>query len=192
LGRTIESSLRSFNNLLERLHASYFFYLLPLPGKFIPVGHYLPSAILMGASVTLGGFDIPDPVSGFIYLVPPVLIAALGWVLQSPLVSFLGLLVPRPQGDAKRSMKSMAHLGFGAIIPTLAMVNFPQAILLALVTFTLLAPYRLVRIFGMALHPYLLEKLGVDLQHEWEVIGNLTWVGVFALWVPLSVVSMMI
>ncbi|KIR98712.1 hypothetical protein L804_04296 [Cryptococcus deuterogattii 2001/935-1] len=64
LGRTLESTLRSFNNLLERLHASYFFYLLPFPDHFIPVGNYLPAAVLLGASLTVGGLDCPAPEEG--------------------------------------------------------------------------------------------------------------------------------
>lgn len=203
LGRTVESSLRSLNNLLERLHASYFFYLLPRPGKFIPVGNYLPSAILIGASITFGGFDIPNPVEGLLWLLPAAGVAVLGWILQTPLVSFLGLVLPRPgsrrlekgvEGDdsTRRSMIGLVHLLYGAIIPTLAMVNFPQAILLALITLTFLAPYRPIRILGMAFHPYLLEKAGIDLRWEWEVVGNLSWVGVFAIWVPFSVVAVMI
>jgi len=192
LGRTVESSLRSLNNLLERLHASYFFYLIPRPDKFIPVGNYLPSVILLGASVTLNGFDIPTPIEGILWLVPPFLVAILGWLVQSPLVSFIGILIPKPKGTAKRSASSMAHLLFGAIIPTLGMVNFPQAVMLAFITMTFLFPWKPVRVAAMAAHPYILARAGIDLQWEWEVVGNLTWVMVYAIWVPLSVIAAMI
>ena len=43
------------NNLLERLHASFFFYILTTPGTFLKIGHYLPSAVLIGASLMFGG-----------------------------------------------------------------------------------------------------------------------------------------
>jgi glycosylphosphatidylinositol transamidase len=51
----LESTLRSINNLLERLHASFFFYLLLHPGWFVKIGNYLPAAILIGAGLTIGG-----------------------------------------------------------------------------------------------------------------------------------------
>ncbi|ORX35566.1 putative GPI-anchor transamidase [Kockovaella imperatae] len=188
LGKTIESTLRSFNNLLERLHASYFFYLIPRSGKFIPVGHYLPAAILLGASVTLGGFDCPDPVQGLIWTTPVVAITILGWVVQSPLVTFLAVAAPKPQGTARRSFLSLCHLFFGALIPTLAMVNFPQAIALAFITSGHLAPWRWVRWIMVGLNPAL---LGSDLRREWETLGNLTWVGIMSVWVPLGIVAAM-
>ncbi len=43
------------NNLLERLHASFFFYLLTGPTTFIPIGKYLPSAVLIGIGMELNG-----------------------------------------------------------------------------------------------------------------------------------------
>ncbi|KAI8998654.1 Gaa1-domain-containing protein [Trametes punicea] len=55
LGRVLESSLRTCNNLLERLHASFFFYLLVLPGTFMKIGSYLPSAILVGTAMLFTG-----------------------------------------------------------------------------------------------------------------------------------------
>ncbi|EJD54545.1 Gaa1-domain-containing protein [Auricularia subglabra TFB-10046 SS5] len=58
LGRLIESSLRSMNNLLERLHASFFFYLMTGPTSFLTVGLYLPSAIILGIAITVTGLGI--------------------------------------------------------------------------------------------------------------------------------------
>lgn len=54
----MESTLRSMNNLLERLHASFFFYLLPHPGWFHKIGAYLPAAILLGAGMTIRGLGL--------------------------------------------------------------------------------------------------------------------------------------
>jgi glycosylphosphatidylinositol transamidase len=53
--RTLELSLRSLNNLLERLHASLFFYLYLRPGWATKVGSYLPAGILIGSGVTIRG-----------------------------------------------------------------------------------------------------------------------------------------
>lgn len=53
LGRLIEGSFRSLNNLLEHLHQSFFFYLLMGKDRFVSIGTYLPSAMLLGASFTV-------------------------------------------------------------------------------------------------------------------------------------------
>lgn len=55
LNRIMESTLRTVNNLLERLHASFFFYLLTSPDEFIVIGKYLTSAVLVGISLELNG-----------------------------------------------------------------------------------------------------------------------------------------
>ena len=51
----LESTLRTCNNLLERLHASFFFYLFVGPGTFMKIGSYLPSAILVGTAMLFTG-----------------------------------------------------------------------------------------------------------------------------------------
>lgn len=43
------------NNLLERLHASFFFYLLVKPGTFLKIGTYLPSIIIVSVSMMFTG-----------------------------------------------------------------------------------------------------------------------------------------
>ena len=43
------------NNLLERLHASFFFFLLVGPGTFMKIGSYLPSVILVGTAMLFSG-----------------------------------------------------------------------------------------------------------------------------------------
>ena len=43
------------NNLLERLHASFFFYILTTPATFLKIGHYLPSVILISVATMFGG-----------------------------------------------------------------------------------------------------------------------------------------
>ncbi|KAK7693461.1 hypothetical protein QCA50_003029 [Cerrena zonata] len=55
LGRVVESTLRTMNNLLEHLHASFFFYLLVKPGTFLKIGTYLPSVILVSVSMMFTG-----------------------------------------------------------------------------------------------------------------------------------------
>lgn len=53
LGRTVESLCRSLNNLLEHLHQSFFFYLLMQTNRFVSIGTYMPSAMLIAANFTI-------------------------------------------------------------------------------------------------------------------------------------------
>lgn len=54
----MESTLRTMNNLLERLHASFFFYILTDALNFKKIGTYLPSAILVSVGMMFQGLDI--------------------------------------------------------------------------------------------------------------------------------------
>lgn len=53
--RTIESLTRSLNNLLERLHASGFLYLMTSVDTFISATNYLAAPLLIGAGLTIDG-----------------------------------------------------------------------------------------------------------------------------------------
>ncbi|KAF2399908.1 Glycosylphosphatidylinositol:protein transamidase, GAA1 component [Trichodelitschia bisporula] len=53
LGRTVEGLFRSLNNLLEHLHQSFFLYLLLHANRFVSIGTYLPSAMLIAGSFTV-------------------------------------------------------------------------------------------------------------------------------------------
>ncbi|KAI0165084.1 GPI transamidase component GAA1 [Hypoxylon sp. FL1284] len=53
LGRLVEGMFRSLNNLLEKLHQSFFFYLLIYKHRFVSIGTYLPSAMLIAANFTI-------------------------------------------------------------------------------------------------------------------------------------------
>ncbi|TVY20009.1 GPI transamidase component GAA1 [Lachnellula arida] len=53
MGRVIESTFRSLNNLLEHLHQSFFFYLLMQANRFVSIGTYLPSAMLVACNFTI-------------------------------------------------------------------------------------------------------------------------------------------
>ncbi|KIR59374.1 glycosylphosphatidylinositol transamidase [Cryptococcus bacillisporus CA1873] len=203
LGRTLESTLRSFNNLLERLHASYFFYLLPSPNHFIPVGNYLPAAVLLGASLTVGGLDCPAPEEGLGYLVLAFGSAFLLWAVAATTNTKTGLLpivfsalfayYPRPRGHAYTSLRSMTLLLYGAFIPTLAMVNFAQSILLASFAHLYLHLYSFLAVTMPPTVLSILKAVGkVDLEEEWEVLGNLGWVGVYVVWVPLWILGVML
>lgn len=53
MGRVVEGTFRSLNNLLEHLHQSFFFYLLMQRDRFVSIGTYLPSAMLLSANFTI-------------------------------------------------------------------------------------------------------------------------------------------
>ncbi|KAJ7063467.1 Gaa1-like protein [Mycena amicta] len=58
IGRIMESTLRTTNNLLERLHASIFFYILTAPERFLKIGSFLPSAVLISVAMMFGGLKV--------------------------------------------------------------------------------------------------------------------------------------
>lgn len=53
MGRLVEGTFRSLNNLLEHLHQSFFFYLLMGRDRFVSIGTYLPAAMLVAANFTV-------------------------------------------------------------------------------------------------------------------------------------------
>lgn len=53
LGRLVESTVRSLNNLLEHLHQSFFFYLLMNAERFVSIGTYLPSAMMVAVNFAI-------------------------------------------------------------------------------------------------------------------------------------------
>ena len=53
MGRVVESIFRSLNNLLEHFHQSFFFYLLMQVDRFVSIGTYLPSAMLVAANFSI-------------------------------------------------------------------------------------------------------------------------------------------
>ncbi|XP_050307434.1 glycosylphosphatidylinositol anchor attachment 1 protein [Anthonomus grandis grandis] len=53
IGRLIEGIFRSMNNLLERFHQSFFFYILPSSDRYISIGLYMPAACMIAAAVII-------------------------------------------------------------------------------------------------------------------------------------------
>ncbi|XP_032912822.1 glycosylphosphatidylinositol anchor attachment 1 protein-like [Catharus ustulatus] len=88
LGRTLEGMFRKLNNLLERLHQSYFLYLLPSLARFVSIGSYAPALGLLLLVLALRALELwmrlsrseegegePPARGGLLYLVPPILIS---------------------------------------------------------------------------------------------------------------------
>lgn len=51
----LESSVRSFSNLLERLHHSFWFYFIPYPGRFLLLSIYIAPVALVSAALLFHG-----------------------------------------------------------------------------------------------------------------------------------------
>ncbi|KAG1085899.1 hypothetical protein G6F42_021204 [Rhizopus arrhizus] len=51
IGRLVESTFRSLNNLLEHFHQSFFFYLLPQPSRYVSISQYMPPVILFACAL---------------------------------------------------------------------------------------------------------------------------------------------
>ncbi|KAK1132162.1 hypothetical protein K0M31_016288 [Melipona bicolor] len=58
VGRIVESIVRSLNNLLERFHQSYFFYLLPSTDTYISIGLYIRSLVLIIGGIFVKAFSM--------------------------------------------------------------------------------------------------------------------------------------
>ncbi|XP_003707027.1 glycosylphosphatidylinositol anchor attachment 1 [Megachile rotundata] len=58
VGCIVESIVRSLNNLLERFHQSYFFYLLPSTDTYVSIGLYIRSLVLIIAAVFIKAFSM--------------------------------------------------------------------------------------------------------------------------------------
>lgn len=58
LGKIVESTVRSLNNLLERFHQSFFLYLIQNEKRFISVANYLFVPLLVGIGLTVLGLSL--------------------------------------------------------------------------------------------------------------------------------------
>ena len=55
MGRVIEGTFRSLNNLLERFHQSFFYYVLPSSSRYVSIGMYMPGFGVLAAGLILPG-----------------------------------------------------------------------------------------------------------------------------------------
>ncbi|SCV04366.1 LAMI_0H15544g1_1 [Lachancea mirantina] len=152
-GRIPEAVFRSVNNLLEKFHQSFFFYLLLAPRLFVSIGSYLPAAILLSVSFMLssldnllnnkyastsllsayntGAFLVFAVVLFFSFLVSQVLLH----FPSTPVPITASILASLLLGAAKHGLsaplayrfRSLAFLYFGLILTSLLVVNFALA-----------------------------------------------------------------
>ena len=58
MGRIVEGSFRSLNNLLERFHQSFFYYVLPSSSRYVSIGMYMPGFGILAAGLLLPAFSL--------------------------------------------------------------------------------------------------------------------------------------
>ncbi|KNE59663.1 hypothetical protein, variant [Allomyces macrogynus ATCC 38327] len=58
MGAVLESTFRSLNNLIEKFHASYFFYQFLSIDSFIPILHFLPSTALLNVALIISAMNL--------------------------------------------------------------------------------------------------------------------------------------
>ncbi|XP_073705029.1 glycosylphosphatidylinositol anchor attachment 1 protein [Garra rufa] len=90
IGRLLEGMVRKLNNLLERLHQSYFFYLLSSLSRFVSIGYYMPAFGLLAVILLLRALDL------WVHLGTPALTAVdgVGEVEQQSSPGVLTVLTP--------------------------------------------------------------------------------------------------
>ncbi|KAM4556851.1 glycosylphosphatidylinositol anchor attachment 1 protein isoform 1-T1 [Fundulus diaphanus] len=90
VGRLLEGMFRKLNNLLERLHQSYFFYLMPSLSHFVSIGYYMPAFGLLAVILLLRALDL------WVQFVSPPAITAdgVGDVEQQSSPGALSVLTP--------------------------------------------------------------------------------------------------
>ena len=58
MAKTIEGTVRSINNLLERFHQSFFYYVMPSTNNYISIGLYIPALALCLLSSAVKALDL--------------------------------------------------------------------------------------------------------------------------------------
>ncbi|KAH3674234.1 hypothetical protein WICMUC_003476 [Wickerhamomyces mucosus] len=164
-GRVPEAIFRAINNLLEKFHQSFFFYLLLGPRLFISIGTYLPSAGLIVAAFIISsldkilnsGFEINHLLKyginsflifGIILLISlilsqllPILSIQLNYyilILSSIILSISSIFIKIPiKSEIKILLRSLSLLYISIILSSLLVLNFALTFTIALFAFPL-------------------------------------------------------
>ncbi|CCF56850.1 hypothetical protein KAFR_0B05550 [Kazachstania africana CBS 2517] len=171
-GRIPEAMFRSINNLLEKFHQSFFYYLLLAPRNFVSISSYLPAAVglsLAFACSSLGEF-VNDNQDSIPFISSYTLEAIIVWFLSITfsfcfaitylkytfpvmlmficiLFSFIplisrGLPLAETKITVAHRMKAFAFGYFSLVLTSLLMINFPLALTIGVLAF----PMTLVKI----------------------------------------------
>jgi len=130
LGRILEGTFRSLNNLLEHLHQSFYYYLLPSPHFYISIGEYMISLglILIGFTLkTLFGilslkYDSSTTHSFCVVITFQLLgalVFSLPFIIQrfANLLTTNGLLLPEVMGWSTISSFLLMLITYFVIVP---------------------------------------------------------------------------
>lgn len=157
LGHVTESALRTFSNLLERLHHSQFFYLLPTPYRFVPIGVFLFVPLLLAAVLTLRGLSLwnalgrardaqrtawrtqhtPADDAGALSLLAQPTYAEFAALCQDENARAQFLSYNRPVLSALLAMVLMVATGLAGLAVLVSMTPTPRAFTQLIVTLTL-------------------------------------------------------
>lgn len=159
LGRTVESLFRSLNNLLEHFHQSFFFYLLMASRRFVSIGTYLPSAMLIAVNFTIAAIGLwVESGKGESAGAPPATVEK-GTSEKELLLKEHEILPPTVQISVERPM--LLPLAFVVIVHSLGFVplyifnNLDEKVGLSPPTITALRSLGLTR--NQELHPCILH-----------------------------------
>lgn len=164
-GRVPEAVFRSVNNLLEKFHQSFFFYLLLAPRYFVSIASYLPAAVAFSVSFIVAALDnvlcqgastsqsgiLPNiaAVVGFTVALlfsftvsvtfarfhHPVIL--ISWSVMTALAPIL-LNRVRIQSSYAHRLKAVAYLYLSVVLTSLLVVNFALAFGIGLLAFPLI------------------------------------------------------
>lgn len=162
-GRIPEAMFRSINNLLEKFHQSFFFYILLAPKYFVSISSYLPCAVALSISFALASLDAiinndyrKLPLSSthnlvslsvwcitllacfgvaqlFLSFNAPAILISFSFVM-SFLPTLVGTKATIPEPLSYR-LKSVAFLFFSLVLTSLLMVNFFLALTIGLAAY---------------------------------------------------------
>ena len=97
MGRCVESLFRSLNNLLEHLHQSFFFYLLMQANRFVSIGTYLPSAMLVAVNFSIMAISL--------------------WIQSGRPPAAKASVFSKLEKGSKSQMLAVKHDGMTALVP---------------------------------------------------------------------------
>lgn len=165
-GRISEAIFRSVNNLLEKFHQSFFFYLLLAPKNFVSISSYLPSAVIISVAYAISSLDalVNTPFGTPSFYNKESLISLLLlsiFLAMSFILSQLFIYLPKPElllginigvtlmpyfirkqvSLLKESLtyriRVLGYLYISLVLTSLLMINFPLAFVIGIMAFPL-------------------------------------------------------
>lgn len=141
-GRVVESSFRSVNNLLEKFHQSFFFYLMLSPNHFVSISSYLPSAVGVAISFALAsvarflGANRESPTKSIVIFLAVCAATAISAVLKSYTIALVAIpLVALRRGKLNHLIQAIALFHQTLLIACLSVADFSLALCVGVCSF---------------------------------------------------------